>query len=65
MGAARKASVHQAGRQLPHLHALLIFKHLYPHSHKHTVNQQYKQVKGPNNIIMHHAGKCLAVTDLQ
>ena len=37
---------------LRHLHALLIFKHLYPHSHKHTVNQQYKQVKGPNNIIM-------------
>ena len=33
------------------LHALLI------NSHKHTVNQQYKQVKGPNNIIMHHARK--------
>ena len=32
-------------------------KHLYPHSHKHTVYQQYKQVKGPNNIIMHRARK--------
>ena len=40
-----------------HLHALLICKHLYPHSHKQTVNQQYKQLKGSNNIIMHHARK--------
>jgi len=37
---------------------LLIFKHLYPHSHKHTVNQQYQKVKGPNNIMIgHHARK--------
>ena len=55
--AARKASAHQAGSPLPHLHALLICKHLYPHSHRHTVNQQYKHVKSPNNIIMHHARK--------
>ena len=50
-------SAHQAGRPLLHLHSLLIFKHCYPHSHKHTVYQQYKQVKGPNNIIMHYARK--------
>jgi len=40
MVAARKASAHQAGRPLLHLHALLIFKHSNIYTHIHT-NTQY------------------------
>ena len=49
MAACQKSKCSSSWPPITTFTCIVNIQHLYPHSHKYTVNQQHKQVKGPNN----------------